>query len=156
MTSSEGLASLIAIQATSTCLLLHQICWAHLQRTAKDLTHLECLGKAKLKHVTRFYENLAAIYGTIRNYQEEPFDEARRKEQADQLLGRIKLLCAPHKLDPKKLTNLKAGILEYQDCLFVCLTTEGIPADNNRAERDIRKLVMKRRKSLGSKTTKGS
>lgn len=135
---------------------LHQICWAHLQRTAKDLTHLECLGKSKLKHVTKFYQNLASIYAAIRDYQEEPFDGTKRKEQADQLLEQTKQLCQPHKLDPKKLTDLKAGILEYQDCLFICLTIDGIPADNNRAERDIKQLVIKRRKSLGSKTTKGA
>jgi transposase len=134
----------------------HQICWAHLQRTAKDLTHLECLGEAKLKHVTKFYQQLAAIYTSIRTYQEEPFDETKRKNQADTVLEQTKQLCRPHKLDPKKLTDLKAGILEYQDCLFVCLTTDGIPADNNRAERDIKQLVIKRRKSLGSKTTKGA
>jgi len=135
---------------------LHQICWAHVQRTAKDLTHLECLGKAKLKHVIKFYQNLAVIYATIRDYQDEPFDETTRQRQASELLEQTKRLCMPHKLDPKKLTDLKAGILEYQDCLFICLTVDGIPADNNRAERDIKQLVIKRRKSLGSKTPKGA
>lgn len=135
---------------------VHQICWAHLQRTAKDLTHLQCLGKTKLKHVTKFYQQLAAIYATIRACQHEVFDASKRQAQAEALLEQTKQLCQPHKLDPKKLTDLKAGILEYQDCLFVCLTNEGIPADNNRAERDIRQLVMKRKKSLGSKTTKGA
>lgn len=134
----------------------HQICWAHLQRTAKDLTHLECLGEAKQQHVNAYYRQLAAIYADIRMFQAQPFDEAARKQQAAILLERVKALCAPSSLDPKKLTNLKAGILEYQDCLFLCLTVDGIPADNNRAERDIRKLVMKRRKSLGVKTPKGA
>ena len=134
----------------------HQICWAHLQRTAKDLTHLECLGKAKIKHIIRFYKGLAAIYAAIRLYQKEPFNEAKRKEQASQLLQQTEQLCTPHKLDPKKLSDLKAGILEYRGCLFICLTVDGIPADNNRAERDIKKLVIKRKKSLGSKTPKGA
>lgn len=135
---------------------LHQICWAHLQRTAKDLTHLTCLSYAKQKHVTRFYQSLATIYATIRVYQRQPFDQATRNKQAKNLLKQVTKLCQPHKLDPKKLKDLKAGILEYDNCLFVCLTVDGIPADNNRAERDIRTLVMKRRKSLGSKTTKGA
>jgi hypothetical protein len=63
---------------------LHQICWAHVQRTAKDLTHLECLSKTKQRHVTKFYQNLAAIYAAIRKYQTEPFDETVRKVQANQ------------------------------------------------------------------------
>jgi len=135
---------------------LHQICWAHLQRTAKDLTHLTCLSKIKQEHVAKFYQTLAAIYATIREYQAEPFDQATRNDQALKLSKAVTKLCQPSSLDPKKLTDLKAGMLEYGDCLFVCLTVDGIPADNNRAERDIRKLVMKRRKSLGSKTTKGA
>jgi Transposase IS66 family len=134
----------------------HQICWAHLQRTAKDLTHLECLTTAKQLHVNTYYQQLAVIYADIRAFRDEPFDEATRKQQAAALLKRVKTLCVPSDLDPKKLANLKVGILEYQDCLFLCLTVRGIPADNNRAERDIRKLVMKRRKSLGVKTPKGA
>ena len=135
---------------------LHQICWAHLHRNAKDLTHLEWLGKAKLTHVAEFYSQLAAIYARIREIQTEPFEQAVRNTQTKELNEQIAKLCQPHELDPKKLQDLKAGIPEYRDCLFVCLTVDGIPADNNRAERDIRKLVMKRTKSLGCKTTKGA
>lgn len=136
--------------------ILHQICWAHLQRNACDLTHLECLGETKLKHVTMFYQNLATVYACIRQYQTEPFEQKQRDRQSEELLQQTTKLCQPHPLDPKKLKDLKQGILDYQDCLFVCLTTDGIPADNNRAERDIRKLVMKRKKSLGVKTAKGA
>lgn len=136
--------------------LLHQICWAHLHRTARDITHLECLGKAKLRHVTQFYDRLAAVYSAVRQSKGEPFDEVQRGQQADELLEQVKQLCQPHKLDPRKLADLKAGILEYQDCLFLCLTVPGIPADNNKAERALRKLVIKRKKSFGVKTLKGA
>lgn len=135
---------------------LHQICWAHLQRNAKDLTHLQCLSKAKLKHATRFYQALAAIYSEIRIYQAEPFDAVKRQVQADALLNRTKQLCVPSPLDPQKLVNLKAGILEYEACLFLCLAIDGVPADNNKAERALRKLVIKRKKSFGVKTPKGA
>lgn len=100
----------------------HQICWAHLQRTARDLTRLECLTKAKQKHVTKYYQELATIYSCIRTYQAEPFVVATRQVQANVLLEQTKELCQPHALDPKELADLKAGILEYQDCLFVCLS----------------------------------
>ncbi len=134
----------------------HQICWAHLHRNARDITHLECLGKAKTAHVTQFYDKLASIYAELRCYQIEPFDVAKRKDQAGRLLEQTISLCRPHKFDPKKLVDLKAGILEYQDCLFLCLTIDGIPADNNKAERALRKLVIKRKKSFGVKTQKGA
>lgn len=134
----------------------HQICWAHLHRTARDLTRLQFLDKAKLQHVTRFYQQLATIYEAIRTYQAEPFNAITRQRQASELLTGIRKLCQPSALDPKKLTNLKAGILEYQDCLFLCLTIDEIPADNNKAERALRKLVIKRKKSFGVKTQKGA
>ena len=134
----------------------HQICWAHLHRTARDLTRLECLTKQKQKHVALFYRALAAIYDTLQQYQSEPFDQARRMAQATELLGRTTAICQAHTLDPKKLSSLKAGILEYQDCLFLCLSINGIPADNNKAERALRKLVIKRKKSFGVKTMNGA
>lgn len=134
----------------------HQICWAHLQRTARDLTHLECLTKKKQRHVVNFYQQLATIYGAIRDYKQETYDVVVRQTQANKLLEQITILCQPSDLDPKKLKDLKAGILEYQGCLFLCLTIDGIPADNNKAERSLRKLVIKRKKSFGVKTQKGA
>lgn len=134
----------------------HQICWAHLHRNARDITRLECLDKAKQTHVKRFYDKLAGIYTCIREIHTEPYDQARRQTKANELLAQALELCKPHALDPKKLKDLKAGILEYQDSLFLCLTVDGIPADNNKAERAIRKLVIKRKKSFGVKTLKGA
>lgn len=136
--------------------VLHQICWAHLQRTARDLTRMECLGQRKQRHVIRYYQALARIYSCIRVYQIEAFDRRKREQQAVGLLAQVTTLCQPHQLDPKKLTDLKAGILEYRDCLFLCLTIDSIPADNNKAERLLRKLVIKRKKSFGVKTMKGA
>ncbi|CAN5632308.1 hypothetical protein BH23PAT2_BH23PAT2_05340 [soil metagenome] len=86
--------------------ILHQICWAHLRRNAKDLTHLECLGKAKLKHVIKFYQELADVYANIRVYQDQPFDQEQRHGQTKELLEQTIQLCRPHLLDPKKLKNL--------------------------------------------------
>lgn len=134
----------------------HQICWAHLQRIAKDLAGLECLGEETQSYVTRFYHRLAGIYHTIRDEQTRPFIQTVREQAAAQLLQQVTDLCQPNSLDPKKLARLKHGILEYQDCLFLCLTKPGIPADNNKAERAIRKLVLKRVRSFGVKTPNGA
>jgi len=76
--------------------------------------------------------------------------------QANKLLEQTKTLCIPHKLDPKELASIKLSILDYQDCLFICLKVNGVPADNYRAERDIKQLVIKCKKSLDCKTTKGA
>lgn len=134
----------------------HQICWAHLARNARDITKLECLSEAKQACAKSFYEALNGIYALVRRYHAQAFDAAIRAKQAKELLPAITSLCRPSKLDPKQLADLKAGILAYRDCLFVCLTETNVPPDNNKAERRIRQLVMKRKRSFGVKTPKGA
>lgn len=66
------------------------------QRTAKDLTHLEFLEEAKLTHVINFYNQLAAIYSTIRDYQRvNHLMKAMRSQQAVELLDQTIQLCRP-------------------------------------------------------------
>lgn len=95
-------------------------------------------------------------YASVRKIWAEPFDGARRQTQAALLLPEVVALCRPSMQDPKQLRDLKAGILEYQDCLFACLTQPNVPPDNNKAERALRKLVLKRKKSFGVKTRRGA
>lgn len=134
----------------------HQICWAHLQRNARDLARLECLGPAARNRTTRFYQRLSAMYEQVRLCHAEPYDAAVRQSQAARLLAQTIQACRPDCRDPKELASLKAGIREYQDSLFVCLVVPGVPPDNNKAERHLRKLVLKRVRSFGVKTRKGA
>ncbi len=55
-----------------------------------------------------------------------------------------------------KLTKLKAQLMRAgEDKLFICLPNN-TACDNNRAERDLRQLVIKRKRSFGSKSEKGA
>jgi transposase len=92
----------------------------------------------------------------MENCRAERFNEYQRRRHTDRLLIQVRDLCQPHALDPHKLKNLKAHMLDYEHALFTCLTVDGIPSDNNRAERDLRPLVIKRKKSFGSKTEQGA
>ncbi len=80
--------------------------------------------------------------------------------QATELWNRVQRLATtgpPHGfVEPKKLANLKAQLMRAgRDRLFICLP-EDTPCDNNRAERDLRQLVLKRKRSFGSKTPRGA
>lgn len=134
----------------------HQICWAHLHRNARDISKLECLTDEVRAHATHFYGELAGIYKTVRTVWAEPYTQDARSRQTDELLKRVTDLCQSHALDPKKLQDLKAGILEYKDCLLVCLTESNVSPDNNKAERALRKLVLKRKNSFGVRSPKGA
>lgn len=134
----------------------HQLCWAHLIRKARELARLSSLPEAKQQHCQQWYGKLCAAYQKMGDYRNQPFNENQRRRQAGRLLAQVRDLCQPHQLDPHKLKNLKTHMLSYEHALFTCLTVDGIPPDNNRAERDLRPLVIKRKKSFGSKTEAGA
>jgi len=135
---------------------LHQICWAHLYRKIRDLKDNSNLPTKKRPHVQAWYDEFKQLYDDLRATLAEPFNSRQRAGQAEQLRQRVALLRQPHPLDPKPLADLKNLLAEYEHALFVCLQFENIPCDNNRAERDLRPLVIKRKKSFGSRTEKGA
>lgn len=136
-----------------------QLCWAHLYRTIRDLYYNTNLPKDQAVYVRQWYESFAAIYQDLRQYLTEPYDKVVRTTQATELWQRIQPLAnepAPKAGEPDKLRRLKAQLLRAgQDRLLVCLP-KNTPCDNNRAERDLRQLVLKRKRSFGSKTEKGA
>jgi transposase len=133
-----------------------QLCWAHLYRCIRDLRYNSNLPEEQLPAVTAWYETFAGIYEDLRLYLAEPFDARRRLAQSDGLWLRLRALLAPLQDEPEKLTRLKAQLIRAgQDRLLLCLVKD-TPCDNNRAERDLRGLVLKRKRSFGSKTPKGA
>ena len=62
----------------------------------------------------------------------------------------------PHENDPIKLRTIKNTLLKKKERYFICITEPNIPTTNNKAERSIRHLVIKRKKSFGSKTPRGA
>lgn len=133
-----------------------QLCWAHLYRAIRDLRYNTNLPKQQLPHVTWWYAQFSGIYADLRHYLEQPYNKTTRQQQAGQLWQRIQALCTPRKTEPAKLANLKAQLQRAgRNKLLICLT-HNTPCDNNRAERDLRPLVLKRKRSFGSKTEKGA
>lgn len=136
-----------------------QLCWAHLYRCIRDLRYNDNLFKDQLPYVTWWYEQFAAIYQDLVMYLNESFDEVVRNTQADELWQRVQEVCqypVPTTGEPDKLKKLKAQLMRAgKEKLFICLPND-TPCDNNRAERDLRQLVIKRKRSFGSKSEKGA
>lgn len=135
---------------------LHQICWAHLYRKIRDLKDNDNVPRAKQAHVHKWHDDFKRLYADLRRAVAEPHKPRRRQRQEKEFHARLEQLRRPHRLDPKPLTELKNLLSEYDHALFTCLQFDNIPCDNNRAERDIRILVNKRKKSFGSKTEAGA
>lgn len=135
-----------------------QLCWAHLYRAIRDLRYNDNLPEEQLPYVTWWYEQFAGIYEDLRIYLHEPYDEIVRQTQSNELWERVQTLVGTvgDRVEPAKLTRLKAQLLRAgQNKLFICLPKD-TPCDNNRAERDLRQLVLKRKRSFGSKSEKGA
>ena len=62
----------------------------------------------------------------------------------------------PHTLDPIPLARIKTSLRKNKEKYFTFLDRPGIPLDNNKAERALRHLVIKRKISFGSKTQRGA
>ena len=109
--------------------------------------------------MAKWYEAFCALYQDLRQYLTEPYDEQVRRARAEELWQRVQLLASqppPKQGEPAKLTKLKAQLLRAgRDRLFICLPKD-TPCDNNRAERDLRQLVLKRKRSFGSQTITGA
>jgi transposase len=143
-----------------------QLCWAHLYRCIRDLRYNSNIPKEQVTYVTWWYEQFANIYQDLRTYLDQPYNKQTRATQSNALWQRLQPLTQTAEQasiaeisdpnEPKKLKRLKAQLLRAgQEKLFTCLIYD-TPCDNNRAERDLRQLVLKRKRSFGSQTEKGA
>lgn len=136
-----------------------QLCWAHPYRNARDLDTNHNVPDEQKEYVHEWYEDFKDIYKILRIYLDQPYDKTTRMTQATELWESIQAIAnkpAPKAGEPDKLRRLKAQLLRAgKDRWFTCLLKD-TPCDNNRAERDIRPLVLKRKRSFGSQTEQGA
>jgi len=71
-------------------------------------------------------------------------------------LNKLEHIAQVNQADPEKLKRIKLSLSKNKDKYFTCLDFEGIPTTNNKAERALRHLVLKRHNSRGCKTDKGA
>jgi len=142
--------------AYRTLFKYHQLCWAHPKRKLRDLKNSECLDEATKQHCENVYQAFSILYEQLRKELAKDFELASRKKLRIQLLKEFDKIATPHPLDPAKLKTTKESLRKNKDSYFTCLMIPGIPSDNNKAERALRHVVLKRKSSFGSKTQKGA
>ena len=143
----------------------HQLCWAHPNRKFRDLSESKSLDKEKLERCIITYKEFSKLYFKLRNeIRKEDIniekwnasDKNKLKDLADKLMKKFIKITKIHKNDPKKLITYKESLAKYKEKYFVCILIPWIPADNNKAERSLRHLVLKRRMSHWSITNESA
>ena len=134
----------------------HALCWAHPHRKLRDLVGSEALPEEERTHCTDVFRDFATLYAKVESVRQRPFDQTEREEAAGRLGVEFDAVTAPHPSDPPQLARIKTHLRGEKQHYFTCVLEEGIPADNNKAERALRHLVIKRKTSFGSKTQRGA
>lgn len=130
----------------------HQLCWAHPQTKLRVLAESGEFEEKKRKHVTMIYLQFSTLYRTIRKkYGEELSPYLKKKFQVT-----FKRLAKWHNLDPTPLVKIKESLRKNREKYFTFLDHPTIPIDNNKAERSLRHLVIKRKICFGSRTQRGA
>ena len=134
----------------------HALCWAHPHRKLRDLAGSEALSLESRAHCKDVFRSFAALYAEVEHARQRSFDALEREEAAIRLGVTFDAVTAVHPSDMPQLARIKTHLREEKRHYFTCILENGIPADNNKAERALRHLVIKRKTSFGSKTKRGA
>jgi hypothetical protein len=138
--------------------LAHALCWAHPNRKLRELAESKNLSKQYRKTCLTTYRTFNLLYKDCqRLWDNLSLSGGARAPQILTLKERFDSMAKPHDKDPPQLKTYKDSLRRNKECYFVCQSYPGvIPLDNNKAERTLRHLVIKRKTSFGSKTQKGA
>jgi len=136
--------------------LAHALCWAHPNRKLRDLAESKTLPEATRAHCETVYLRFNALYREVNELWAADISEAKRAKRRRRLERQFDKVAKPQAKDPPELKTYKDSLRSNKEAYFVCLKYPGIPPDNNKAERAIRHLVIKRKACGGSKTQKGA
>lgn len=125
-----------------------QRCWAHLLRLART-PEFPFDSEEQIEQYKKFVEGLVKIYIEAKNVPER---DIKLKEKFDKILKEF--LMKPRKQEAN-LIKVMNYILEYEGDWFTFLERKGIEPTNNRCERALRPMVIRRKVSQHNWSEKG-
>jgi transposase len=137
----------------------HQVCWVKFLRKARDLSTNSNLSEEKRAFSKEVHRDLGLLYREVKTIIASEIAGEEKEKLIPSLKGKIEGITDKIEKSPlhiKKLSNLRDLLLEYEDQLFTCIDHVGVEPNNNKAERKLRHLVLKRKNSFGTKTEKGN
>jgi len=130
----------------------HQLCWAHPYRKLRDIAQSEELPKQERHRCKIIYNRFGRLYSRLRKLLDQEVTEEKRKKEYDYFHDKWQKITAQHPNDPPRLLKIKERLAKNEQKYLTCLCIPGIPCDNNKAERSLRHVVIKRRICQGSKS----
>ncbi len=127
-----------------------QYCYAHLARDVKTLPE-ENPGNAEC---AVFAQTFSPLLGQAMRLRGEQQDDAMFCAEAATIKRQIEACVAMPARHPS-VQHIQNIFREHSDRLYHWTQSRDIPADNNRAERELRPLVIARKISFGSQSEKG-
>ncbi len=135
-----------------------QRCWVHYLRDMKKLKE----EYPKDKRLRRWIKQVHAVYEEAKAYPgPDPhlkigLKEQERREKETYFKLKLKRLCEPYLKTDVPQVKLAARGIRYLSELFTFVRFEDVMPDNNMAERAVRKTVIQRKISFGTRSAKGS
>ena len=138
----------------------HQLCWAHPHRKLRDLAESSVLSRTTRRVCQRTYQKFASLYQQCQVAREQllakAWTDVQKMEERIRLEKLFDELCESDVQDPAKLKTIRKSLQGNKAKYFTFFNHPFLPLDNNKAERAIRKLVIKRKKSFGCQSQKGA
>lgn len=134
----------------------HGLCWVHPLRRFRDLAESCALTPEHHAQCLTFYEQFHALERAVALTIAAPISLQERTIAARKFSRRITALMTPDPLDLPALAIPKNTFLENREKYLLCIRMPGVPMTNNKAERSVRHLVIKRLLSFGCRSQKGA
>jgi hypothetical protein len=133
-----------------------QLCISHPKRKLRDLSESETLSQTSKSECDTSYKAFSNLYKNLEKTLATEYKKEIWLQKREEYMKWMKEIAVITKNDPQKLKTIKQGLKQNVKKYFTCLLQPGIPADNNKAERGLRHIVLKRKISYGSKSQKGA
>lgn len=136
----------------------HQRCWVHYLRDLKKLNVDNPKDKLLSKWINlihKVYEEAKEYPGPAPNLPSGLREQERIKKEA-YFKQKLKNLCEPYIKTQLPQATLSARAIRFLSEMFTFVRFEGVSSDNNMAERAVRKTVIKRKISFGTRSERGS
>lgn len=128
-----------------------QYCYAHLLREVRD----RLKQFPEVAEVGRFVETFAPLLSAAMRLRAQPISDREFYRRARALRQQI-VVAAEQPAQHPAVQNIQNLFREKADRLYHWAEDRAVPADNNRAERELRPLVIARKVSFGSQSESGA